>query len=112
VADIAIVPAHSSQVKWGDAYQTDAAARGHRGDASPVARIDRDQNLPLRETLQALDSLPATASGLLTLVRFPEADHGMYRSDGSRVNDWETIASWLRRNPWPAWRSRTVGSSS
>jgi uncharacterized protein len=56
---------------------------------------DRDQNLPLRETLQALDSLPATASGLLTLVRFPDADHAMYRADGSRVDYWETIEDWL-----------------
>ena len=58
---------------------------------------DRDQGLPLQETLQALNSLPATASGLLTLVRFPEADHGMYRADGSRVDYWETIEDWLRK---------------
>jgi pimeloyl-ACP methyl ester carboxylesterase len=58
---------------------------------------DGDQNLPLRETLQALGSLPATASGLLTLVRFPDADHGMYRADGSRVDYWETIEDWLRK---------------
>ena len=57
---------------------------------------DGDQNLPLRETLQALVALPARAYGVLTLVRFTEADHGMYRADGSRVNDWETIESWLR----------------
>jgi pimeloyl-ACP methyl ester carboxylesterase len=57
----------------------------------------RDQNLPVRETLQALDGLPAKATGVLTLVRFAEADHGMHRSEGSRVNDWEAIESWLRK---------------
>jgi pimeloyl-ACP methyl ester carboxylesterase len=58
---------------------------------------DRDQNLPLRETLEVLDSLPANASGVLTLVRFPQADHQMYAPDGSRVDDWGTIESWLRK---------------
>ncbi len=57
----------------------------------------RDHNLPVRETLQALDGLPAKATGVLTLVRFAEADHGMHRSEGSRVNDWEAIESWLRK---------------
>ena len=38
---------------------------------------DRDENLPLPETLRALAALPAKESGLLTLVRFAEADHGM-----------------------------------
>jgi pimeloyl-ACP methyl ester carboxylesterase len=58
---------------------------------------DRDQGLPLRETLQALDSLPARRSGVLTLVRFPDADHGLYGPNGSRVDYWETIETWLKK---------------
>jgi pimeloyl-ACP methyl ester carboxylesterase len=85
-----------------------AAFRGPHGyDPTPVLRRlrtptlwimgDRDQGLPLRETLEALDALPAKRSGLLTLVRFPDADHGMYRGDGSRVDYWETVEDWLGR---------------
>jgi len=55
-----------------------------------------DRNLPIPETLRVLNTLPARASGVLTLVRFAEADHGMQRADGSRVEDWETIESWLK----------------
>lgn len=56
---------------------------------------DRDQNLPLPETLRALAALPATASGTLVVARFADADHGMYRPDGSRVPWWGAVAWWL-----------------
>jgi dipeptidyl aminopeptidase/acylaminoacyl peptidase len=83
-----------------------AAFQGPHGyDPLPVLRRlrtptlwimgDRDQNLPLRETLRALDALPAKASGILTLVRFPDADHGLYRDDGSRVDFWDEVRDWL-----------------
>jgi pimeloyl-ACP methyl ester carboxylesterase len=56
---------------------------------------DRDTNLPLPDTLRALQALPATRSGLLTLVRFADADHAMLRPDGSRVDYWASIETWL-----------------
>lgn len=56
---------------------------------------ERDRNLPLQETLSVLESLPATGSGVLTLVRFPDADHQMFMPDGKRVDFWKKIKSWL-----------------
>lgn len=84
-----------------------AAFRGPHGyDPAPTLRRlrtptlwimgDRDQNLPLRETLEALEALPAKASGILTLVRYAQADHQLRSSDGSRADYWGAIESWLR----------------
>jgi pimeloyl-ACP methyl ester carboxylesterase len=56
---------------------------------------ERDRNLPIKETLAALDTLPGKASGLVTLVRLPNADHGLNNVDGTRTTYWDTVKSWL-----------------
>jgi len=57
---------------------------------------ERDRTVPLIETLRVLESLPAVESGTLKVVRFPEADHQLALPDGTRVDYWGTIESWLR----------------
>ncbi|MBM3293511.1 MAG: hypothetical protein FJY82_03195 [Candidatus Aminicenantes bacterium] len=69
-----------------------------RGLRTPTLWIlgERDRTVPLIETLRVLESLPAAESGLLTLVRLPDADHQLALPDGSRVDYWGTVESWLR----------------
>ena len=58
---------------------------------------DRDINLPLKETVEALQKLPQTSNGVLTLIRYPEGDHGLFRPDHTREPYFEDIRAWLQK---------------
>jgi uncharacterized protein len=58
---------------------------------------DRDINLPLKETVEALRKLPQTSNGVLTLIEYPEGDHGLMRPDNSREPYFDDIGAWLRK---------------
>jgi uncharacterized protein len=56
---------------------------------------DKDINLPLKETVEALQKLPQTSNGVLTLIRYPQGDHGLFRPDHTREPYFEDIRAWL-----------------
>ena len=58
---------------------------------------DRDINLPVKETIEALQKLPQTSNGVLTLIRYPEGDHGLFRPDHTREPYFDDIRAWLRK---------------
>ena len=58
---------------------------------------DRDINLPLRETIEALNALPQISNGVLTLIQYPDGDHQLARPDRSRVPYWDDVRAWLRK---------------
>lgn len=58
---------------------------------------DRDINLPVKETITALGALPQTRNGVLTLIRYPEGDHGLFRPDHTREPYFDDIRAWLRK---------------
>jgi hypothetical protein len=53
---------------------------------------DRDINLPLRETVDALNALPQISTGVLTLIRYPDGNHRL-----SRVPFWDDVRAWLTK---------------
>lgn len=58
---------------------------------------DRDINLPLKETIEALNALPQMGTGVLTLIRYPDGDHQLARPDRSRVPYWDDVRTWLTK---------------
>lgn len=58
---------------------------------------DRDINLPLKETVEALNALPQIGTGLLTLIRYPDGDHQLARPDRTRVPYWDDVRMWLQK---------------
>jgi dipeptidyl aminopeptidase/acylaminoacyl peptidase len=58
---------------------------------------DRDINLPLKETIEALNALPQISTGVLTLIRYPDGNHQLARPDGSRVPYWDDVRAWLTK---------------
>ena len=53
---------------------------------------DRDINLPLKETVEALKALPQISTGVLTLIQYPEGNHQL-----SRVPIWDDVRAWLTK---------------
>ncbi len=58
---------------------------------------DRDINLPLRETIEALNALPQIGTGVITLIRYPEGNHELARPDRSGMLYWDDVRAWLTK---------------
>jgi dipeptidyl aminopeptidase/acylaminoacyl peptidase len=59
---------------------------------------DRDINLPLKETIDALKALPQTSNGVITLIRYPEGDHSLFNRELGRALYWDDVRAWLTKH--------------
>ena len=58
---------------------------------------DRDINLPLKETIEALNQLPQTSNGVITLIRYPDGDHSLFNRQIGRALYWDDVRAWLTK---------------
>ena len=58
---------------------------------------DRDINLPLKETIDALNLLPQTSNGVITLIRYPAGDHALFDRERGRALYWDDVRAWLTK---------------
>ena len=58
---------------------------------------DRDINLPLKETVEALKSLPQSSNGVLTLIQYPDGDHSLFNRERGGALYWNDVRAWLTK---------------
>lgn len=56
---------------------------------------DRDINLPLKETIEALKAMPQTSNGVITLIRYANGDHSLFDRELGRALYWDDVRAWL-----------------
>ena len=59
---------------------------------------DLDINLPVKETIEALNALPQTSNGVITLIRYPNGDHSLFNRELGRALYWDDVREWLTKH--------------